>query len=201
MRTVFNYFLRGLLFVFPLAATLYIIISAVRWSNQIFNDLLFEWLSLDIPGLGIITVFLVVTLLGYLFSKAFTRPIVNYFENFLARVPLVKIIYTSLKELTEAFVGDKKRFNKPVLVKIGSENLQRIGFVTQKDLMEIGLKDMVAVYCPHSYNFSGNLYLVPKSYVSPLNLNSTDVMKFVVSAGVTRIGSRSQEERSSSKPQ
>ena len=190
MRTIFNYFLRGLLFVFPLAATLYIIITAVRWSNQTFNDLLFEWLSLDIPGLGIITVFLVVTLLGYLFSKAFTRPIVNYFENFLARVPLVKIIYTSLKELTEAFVGDKKRFNIPVLVQIGSEDLQRIGFVTQKDMMEIGLEDMVAVYCPHSYNFSGNLYLVPKSHITPLNLNSTDVMKFVVSAGVTKIESK-----------
>lgn len=193
MRTIFNYFLRGLLFVFPLAATLYIIITAVRWSNQTFNDLLFEWLNLDIPGLGIITVFLVVTFLGYVFSKAFTRPIVNYFENFLARVPLVKIIYTSLKELTEAFVGDKKRFNKPVLVQIGSEDLQRIGFVTQKDMMEIGLEDMVAVYCPHSYNFSGNLYLVPKSHVTPLNLNSTDVMKFVVSAGVTKIESKSSK--------
>ncbi len=186
MRTIFNYFLRGLLFVFPLAATLYIIISAVRWSNETFNNLLFEWLNLDIPGLGIITVFLLVTTLGYVFSKAFTRPIVNYFENFLARVPLVKIIYTSLKELTEAFVGDKKRFNKPVLVQIGSEDLKRIGFVTQKDMQEIGLADMVAVYCPHSYNFSGNLYLVPKSHVTPLNLNSTDVMKFVVSAGVTK---------------
>lgn len=193
MRTIFNYFLRGLLFVFPLAATLYIIISAVRWSNKTFNDLLFEWLNLDIPGLGIITVFIVVTLLGYIFSKAFTRPIVNYFENFLARVPLVKIIYTSLKELTEAFVGDKKRFNKPVLVQIGSENLKRIGFVTQKDMQEIGLDEMVAVYCPHSYNFSGNLYLVPKSHVTPLNLNSTDVMKFVVSAGVTKIESKSSK--------
>lgn len=193
MRTIFNYFLRGLLFVFPLAATLYIIISMVRWSNQTFNDLLFEWLNLDIPGLGIITVFIVVTLIGYVFSRAFTRPIVNYFENFLARVPLVKIIYTSLKELTEAFVGDKKRFNKPVLVRIGSEDLQRIGFVTQKDMQEIGLKEMVAVYCPHSYNFSGNLYLVPKTHVTPLNLNSTEVMKFVVSAGVTKIESRPEQ--------
>ncbi|NGP76963.1 DUF502 domain-containing protein [Balneolaceae bacterium YR4-1] len=191
MRTLFNYFLRGLLFVFPLAATLYIIISAVRWSNQTFNDLLFEWLNIDIPGLGIITVFIVVTVIGYVFSRAFTRPIVNYFENLLTRVPLVKIIYTSLKELTEAFVGDKKRFNKPVLVKIGSKDLQRIGFVTQKDMQEIGLKDMVAVYCPHSYNFSGNLYLVPNSHITPLNLNSTEVMKFVVSAGVTKIESRS----------
>ena len=187
MRTIFNYFLRGLLFVFPLAATLYIIVSAIIWSNQTFNDLLFEWLNIDIPGLGLITVFCVVTLIGYVFSKAFTRPIVNYFENFLARVPLVKIIYTSLKELTEAFVGDKKRFNKPVLVQIGSEELQRIGFVTQKDLQGIGLEEMVAVYCPHSYNFSGNLYLVPQSHVTPLNLNSTDVMKFVVSAGVTKM--------------
>lgn len=193
MRTIFNYFLRGLLFVFPLAATLYIIISAVRWSNQTLNDLLFEWLNLDIPGLGIITVFIVVTTIGYVFSRAFTRPIVNYFENFLARVPLVKIIYTSLKELTEAFVGDKKRFNKPVLVKIGSKDLQRIGFVTQKDMQEIGLEEMVAVYCPHSYNFSGNLYLVPKSHVTPLNLNSTEVMKFVVSAGVTKIATTSEQ--------
>jgi len=80
-----------------------------------------------------------------------------------------------------------------VLVQIGSENLKRIGFVTQKDMHEIGLEEMVAVYCPHSYNFSGNLYLVPKSHVTPLNLNSTDVMKFVVSAGVTKIESRNSK--------
>lgn len=190
MRTVFNYFLRGLLFVFPLAATLYIMVSAIIWSNQTFNNLLFEWLNIDIPGLGIITVFLVVALIGYIFSKAFTRPLVYYFEELLSRVPLVKIIYTSIKELTEAFVGDKKRFNKPVLVQIGSGELQRIGFVTQKDLQELGLDEMVAVYCPHSYNFSGNLYLVPKTHIRLLDMNATDVMKFVVSAGVTKIETR-----------
>lgn len=190
MRTVFNYFLRGLLFVFPLAATLYIMISAIVWSNETFNGLLFEWLNIDIPGLGIITVFFGVALIGYIFSKAFTRPLVYYFEKLLSRVPLVKIIYTSIKELTEAFVGDKKRFNKPVLVELGSGELKRIGFVTQKDLAELGLSDTVAVYCPHSYNFSGNLYLVPQSHVRPLNMHSTDVMKFVVSAGVTKIDQR-----------
>ncbi len=190
MRTLFNYFLRGLLFVFPLAATLYIMISAIIWSNETFNGLLFEWLNVDIPGLGIITVFFGVALIGYIFSKAFTRPMVYYFEEFLSRVPLVKIIYTSIKELTEAFVGDKKRFNKPVLVKLGSGELQRIGFVTQEDLQELGLSEMVAVYCPHSYNFSGNLYLVPASHVTPLNKNATDVMKFVISAGITKIEKR-----------
>lgn len=189
MRTLFNYFLRGLLLVFPLAATLYIIVSAAIWANETFNDLFFEWLSINIPGLGIITVFFGVALAGYLFSKAFTRPVVNYFETLLSRVPLVKIIYTSIKELTEAFVGDKKRFNQPALVQIGTEDLKRIGFITQKDMLEMGLDGMVAVYCPHSYNFSGNLYLVPKTHVTPLNINSTDVMKFVVSGGVTKIES------------
>lgn len=187
MRSIFNNFLRGLLLVFPIAATIYIIYSAIRWTNEVLNDLLFEWLSIDIPGLGIITVFFGIAAVGYIFSRAITRPFVSYFERFLTRVPIIKIIYTSLKELTEAFVGDKKRFNKPALIDFGSTDVNRIGFITQRDLSQIGVKDMIAVYCPHSYNFSGNLFIVPASHVTPLNLNSTDVMKFIVSGGVTNI--------------
>lgn len=190
MRPVINNFLRGLLLVFPITATVYIIFSAVRWSNNFFNDLLFEWLNLDIPGLGLVTVFIGITAVGYIFSRAITRPIVTYFERFLKKVPFIKIIYTSLKELTEAFVGDKKRFNKPVIIDFGDTEAKRIGFVTQKDLTVLGVKeveDMVAVYCPHSYNFSGNLYLVSANNVTPIDFNSSDVMKYVVSGGVTNI--------------
>lgn len=187
MRPIINNFLRGLLLVFPISATVYIIFSAVRWSNSFFNDLLFEWLSLDIPGLGLITVFVGITAIGYIFSRAITRPIVIYFERFLKKVPFIKIIYTSLKELTEAFVGDKKRFNKPVLVDFGEIKAKRIGFVTQKDLSALGIEEMVAVYCPHSYNFSGNLYLVPADNITPIDYNSSDVMKYIVSGGVTNI--------------
>jgi len=102
-------------------------------------------------------------------------------------VPFIKIIYTSLKELTEAFVGDKKRFNKTVLINLGGMEAKRIGFVTQKDLTQLGIDDMVAVYCPHSYNFSGNLFLVPTQNVTPIDFNSSDVMKYIVSGGVTNI--------------
>ncbi len=187
MHPLFNNFLRGLLLVFPIGTTLYIIYAAIRWSNNVLNDLLFEWLNLDIPGLGIITVFFGIAAVGYIFSRAITRPIVTYFEKFLRRVPIIKIIYTSLKELTEAFVGDKKRFNKPVLVDLGSAGTKRIGFVTQKDLSQLGLEHMVAVYCPHSYNFSGNLFLVESEKIRSLNKSSTDVMKYIVSGGVTNI--------------
>ncbi|HKK46743.1 MAG TPA: DUF502 domain-containing protein [Balneolaceae bacterium] len=187
MRSIFNNFLRGLLLVFPIGATIYIIFAAIRWSNNILNQLLFNWWGMDIPGLGIITVFFGIAFIGYVFSRAFTKPLVAYFERFLMRMPIIKIIYTSLKELTEAFVGDKKKFNKPVLVDLGGMEVKRIGFITQKDLSELGIENMVAVYCPHSYNFSGNLFLVPIKNITPLNLNSTEIMKYIVSGGVTNI--------------
>lgn len=187
MKVLFNNFLRGLLLVFPVGATLYIIFSAVNWANDSLNTLLFDPFNVDIPGLGIITVFLAVALLGYVFTRTFTRPVVNYFEEFLSRVPLVKIIYTSIKELTEAFVGEKKRFNKPVLMQLNEGEVYKLGFVTGENLSNFGMKDMVAVYCPHSYNFSGNLFFVKKEAVIPINVNSADVMKFVVSAGVTDV--------------
>lgn len=189
MRSIFNNFLRGLLLVFPIGATIYIIFAAIRWSNDILNKLLFNWWGIDIPGLGIVTVFFGIALIGYIFSRAFTKPIVTYFERLLMRVPLIKIIYTSLKELTEAFVGDKKKFNKPVLVDLGAMEVKRIGFITQRDLSKLGIVDMVAVYCPHSYNFSGNLFLVPVKNVTPLDINSADIMKYIVSGGVTNINS------------
>lgn len=189
MKTLFNYFLRGLLIVFPLVVTVYLLVAGVRWFNTTFNDLLFEWLSVDIPGLGIVTVFLSVALLGYLFSLALIRPLVNYFEQLLVKVPFVKIIYSSIKELTEAFVGDKKRFNKPVLVQFGTAEIKRIGFITQQDLTNLGLEESVSVYCPHSYNFSGNLYILPKENVTPLKIDAADAMKYVVSGGVTNLSS------------
>ncbi len=187
MRPILNNFFRGLLLVFPLGATVYIIYSAVIWSNRVLNNLLFEWLNIDIPGLGIITVFLGISVIGYIFSLTFTRPLVTYFERLLRRVPIIKIIYTALKDLTEAFVGDKKRFNKPVMVDFGDTTIQRMGFVTQKDLSELGITDRVAVYCPHSYNFSGNLYFVPADNVHPLDIDSTSIMKYIVSGGITNI--------------
>lgn len=187
MRPLLNNFFRGLLLVFPIGATVYIIYSAVVWSNNILNDLLFEWLSVDIPGLGIITVFLGISLIGYIFSLTFTRPLITYFEQLLKRVPIIKIIYTALKDLTEAFVGDKKRFNKPVIVDFGDIQVKRMGFVTEEDLTELGINNMVAVYCPHSYNFSGNLYFVPAQNVTPLKLDSADAMKYIVSGGITTV--------------
>ncbi len=88
-----------------------------------------------------------------------------------------------------AFVGQKKKFNHPVLVKMNeSAELYKLGYVTETDLSKLKLKEeLIAVYLPHSYNFSGNLYLTPAKSVQELDYHSGDLMKFIVSGGVTSL--------------
>ncbi|MEX2600565.1 MAG: DUF502 domain-containing protein [Balneolaceae bacterium] len=186
IRKLFNYFLRGMLFVFPVFATFYIFVIMISWANSLFNNLLFDWLQQDIPGLGLITAVLIIILLGFFVTRAFFRPVFRFMEQLLEQIPLIKILYSALKDLTEAFVGDRKRFNRPVLVTL-SDGVERIGFVTEENLLMLGIENRVAVYCPHSYNFSGNLFLVDPARVKPLQINPADAMKFAVSAGVTHV--------------
>ena len=186
MKTILNYFFRGLLFVLPIFATFYILIVIVNWADDTLNELLFSWLSFDIPGLGILTAFIGIMFLGMAVSWAISRPVFSYFERLISKTPIVKIIYTAFKDFTEAFVGQKKKFNKPISFTL-TEGVERIGFITENDLSLLKIKDRVAVYCPHSYNFSGNLFLVDPARIKVLDANPADVMKFAVSAGVTQI--------------
>lgn len=186
MKIIFNYFLRGLLFAFPLFATFYVITALVNWIDNTLYNLLFGWLPVEIPGLGIITAFFVIVLLGYFITKAISTPIIVYSDKLFSKIPVIKIIYTAFKDLTEAFVGDKKRFNRPVIVKL-IDGVDRVGFITATDLSLLKIENRVAVYCPHSYNVSGNLFLVDPSFVTPLDIDPSDAMKFAISAGVTHI--------------
>src|SRR5207302_10655721 len=98
---------------------------------------------------------------------------------------LVKIIYTSIKDLMEDFVGEKKKFTEPVIIDINSIGVQCIGFITRKDLSMLGLEGKIAVYLPYSYSLTGHLLIVSADKVKPLNVNPTEVMKFLMSAGIT----------------
>jgi len=119
-------------------------------------------------------------------STFVAQPIRNWFHNLIERIPLVKTLYSSITDLLSAFVGQKKRFNRPVLVKMSNEtDLERIGFVTDEDLSLLdGSQDKVGVYFPHSYTYTGNLWIVPKSRLTAIDKNSSDVMKYIVSGGV-----------------
>jgi len=176
MKTILNFFFRGMLIVFPVGATFYLVSIAIGWANESLNYLFYSWFDYNIPGLGIITGFIAITLIGFIFTRAFTKPILHLFEKLLTRTPLVSIIYSSLRDLTEAVVID-----------FGVPGVKRLGFITQKSLLDLGLEDEVAVYCPHSYNFSGNLYIVDKMHVKPIKKDPATFMKFVVSGGVSNL--------------
>ena len=183
MKRFLRYFLQGLLFVIPLTFTIYIIVASVTWIDSIIPDLFHVELF---PGVGFLIVISIVTAVGYLGSTLIAKPAFTVFENFLYKLPIVNLIYSSIKDVIGAFVGDKKKFNQPVLVKVNKDfNIYRLGFITQSDLKILDLQDKAAVYFPHSYNISGNLFIVPREHITILNVSSSEVMKFIVSGGVS----------------
>lgn len=178
MKKLSQYFLQGLLVLVPFVVTIWVIYTIFQKIDGLF--------SFNIPGLGLIFTILLIFLVGLFTSNFLTRKLVNLADVLFSRLPLVKMIYSSIKDLLNAFVGDKKSFNIPVLVALSSDSdVSAIGFVTNESLDNLGIKDKVAVYLPQSYNFAGNLIVVPKGQVTSLDADSGDVMAFVVSGGVS----------------
>ncbi|MET0595517.1 MAG: DUF502 domain-containing protein [Polyangiaceae bacterium] len=181
MKTLFGYFWRGCLVLLPAAATLYIAFLIFRAIDNL--------VPVGIPGLGFVLTVVVITLGGFLTSNVVGRAAFDVTERWLTRVPLAKLIYTSIRDLIGAFVGDKKRFDKPVAVAIApGSRIRALGFVTRDGLESLGLGDQVGVYFPQSYNFAGNLVVVPRDQLEPLAVSTTDLMTFIVSGGVSGLG-------------
>ena len=190
MRKFIRYFLQGLIFIAPVAITIYIIYNLITFVDGMLEAPIVELFGKHIPGLGLVTIIISISLFGVLSSTFIFKPVLRATESLISKTPLVKIIYSSLRDLFSAFMSEKSAFKKAVLVDINKDsNLQKLGFVTEEDLSKLGIAEgKVAVYLPHSYNFSGNLFIVSAKNVSPIEgANSTDVMKFIVSGGVTKI--------------
>ncbi|MES2734185.1 MAG: DUF502 domain-containing protein [Bacteroidota bacterium] len=192
MNRFVRYFFQGLLLIIPIAATVYIIVAAIGWLDSSLIAVVPN--AVRVPGLGLVVVLTGITFIGYLGSTFLFRPIFDLFERLMSHLPFVRLIYTSLKDLISAFVGDKKKFNHPVLVVINKNSeLKKLGFITQEELSALHLPGYVAVYLPHSYNFSGDLYIVPKESVSFVDAPSAEVMKFIVSGGVTGLSTQAAQ--------
>jgi len=189
MNKLIRYFLQGLLLISPLAITIYAIWVSFEFVDGLLIQYLTELIGFKIPGLGLIIILTFITLIGIIGSSILLEPLLKSLDKIISQAPLVKIIYTSIKDFMSAFVGKDKKFTEPVLVKLSQDfDMERLGFITQHDLSGLGISvEKVAVYLPHSYTFSGNLVIVPVANITALTANSTEVMKFIVTAGVTAI--------------
>lgn len=182
MKRLITYFLRGLVLTVPLAVTV-----AVSWI--IFTNI-DGWLGLPIPGVGFVVTIVAITVIGFLGTNFLWNQAIEWLEHMLERLPFVRLLYTSTKDLMSAFVGEKRRFDAPVLVALSADGaIRTFGFITQASLKELGLKEDVAVYFPQSYNFAGQLIVVPASRVTKIDAPSSDVLAFIVSGGVTDVPS------------
>ncbi|KPK87257.1 MAG: hypothetical protein AMS27_02850 [Bacteroides sp. SM23_62_1] len=187
MKKILSYFFQGLIYIAPLGITIYVIYFLFTVIDGFIRGQIDKILDVNIPGLGIVVLFVIITLLGLIGQTIIARPFKRLIQRLIDRAPLIKVIYSSIRDLLSAFVGKEKKFDQPVLVIVNTiSNLEKMGFMTQEDLSDLDIKEKVAVYFPHSYNFSGELFIVPRELVRPVDIPSAEAMKFIVSGGVAK---------------
>lgn len=178
MRRLLFYFIRGLIITVPTVVTGWLFYQMFTKVDSL--------LGISVPGVGFLVTIVAITLVGFLGSNLVTRGLVAAVESGIEKLPLVRLVYNATKDLIGAFVGEKKRFDKPVVVALTPDGAVRgLGFITQESLEQLGSLDAVVVYFPQSYAFAGWTFIVPVSRVQRLDASSSDFMAFVVSGGVT----------------
>lgn len=198
LKKLFQYFLQGLIILAPIVITVYAVTALFNFIDNILPAAIAKifphWganeqgRSLNIPGIGFIILILLVVFVGYISSSFIVGRLVDLFDHILERTPGIKIIYSTVKDFFEAFAGNKRKFDKAVLVSVQDREVWQIGFITQQELDHFGLEDFVAVYVPKAYAFTGELFFLKKDRIRTLpNISSSEAMKFAISGGVTQI--------------
>ncbi|HPI00056.1 MAG TPA: DUF502 domain-containing protein [Chitinophagaceae bacterium] len=177
-KKILHYFLQGVIILAPIAVTA----SALYWIFEKIDSILRPYIQ--IPGIGFIAILVGVFLIGWISNLFLMGRLIDIFNHWLERTPGVKFIYSSMRDFFEAFAGDKKKFDKPVLINIDAPNVWRIGFLTNNNIHKWGLEEHVAVYVPYAYSLSGAVYMVPKNNVRTVNISAGEAMKFAISGGV-----------------
>ncbi|MCA1755896.1 MAG: DUF502 domain-containing protein [Bacteroidales bacterium] len=185
MKRLLSYLGQGLLIVAPVVVTGYIVYLIFNLLDSIMREQITRWIGFTIPGLGFIMVILFLILLGWVGQTLIGRPVKKLFERVIRRTPVFNIVYSAINDIFKALVGKDKKFDFPVVALMNRENnIWKMGFVTQTDMSSIGMPGMVTVYMPHSYNFSGEHFIIPSENVRPLEISASDAMKFIVSGGI-----------------
>lgn len=198
-RNLLKYFVQGLIILAPIIITAWAVFSLFNYIDNILPNFIHSLFPVfykpdadgnihKIPGVGFVVIVVIIVLTGWISSSYIVGKVVEFFGHVLERTPGIRFIYTSVKDFLEAFAGEKRKFDKPVLVNVDATDVWRMGFMTQNNGNRFGLKDHVVVYVPHSYAVSGIVYIVPAEKVKFLtDVSSTEAMKFALSGGVAHI--------------
>ncbi len=188
-KNFIGHFVEGLLIIAPLAITVLVIVKIMEFLSSTLGFIPRIVHPLLDPFIILAACIVLIYLIGRLSSSILFTPMYSRFEKDIEKVPLVRQLYSSVKDLMNAFMGSKKKFNHPVFVMIDKiNNIRQIGFITQEDLTGITAESgLIAVYLPFSYGLNGKLLIVHRDNVIPINASSSEMMRFVVSGGVTTV--------------
>ena len=195
-RRVTGTFLTGLFVLLPIMVTLAVVMWLIGTAETVLGGFIRVLLPGDayLPGMGLVVSLLTIMLVGLLMQAIFFRELVNWVEDLLERIPLIKTVYSAVKDLTGFFSragSGSRRFGQVVLVQMPHLPVRMLGFVTLDDLEGAGLPtvegvDSVAVYLPMSYQIGGYTVLLPRSYLTPLDMGMEEAMRFLITAGLSR---------------
>ncbi|MGM7701431.1 DUF502 domain-containing protein [Pseudalkalibacillus sp. Hm43] len=188
MKAFAKNFLNGIVTVVPIILVIYVVIKVFEFLDNILGQTFRGILQEDyVPGLGLLASILLITLLGWLSKQYISGKVVELLDKWLDRIPLVKSLYSIIKDTLQSFAGDKKSFSKVALVYIPGTNMKAIGFVTSEEVDSIAdpLVDHIAVYVPQTFQVAGMTFLIPKEEVEILDMKAEDAMKFVLSGGMS----------------
>ena len=183
-------FVRGIAFIIPLGLTFWFFSALLNAVDGILSPVLREWLGRQVPGLGFLSMLIIILIVGAVSRNIVGKIVFSWFENFLSSVPLVRTVYGAIKDLVSAFAigGKGKTFRQVVMVQYPRQGLYCIGFVTNETsfLSAAGERiDFLNVYFPHPPNpTSGVLIMVPRADAVPLQLTIEQGLKLVLSGGI-----------------
>lgn len=193
MKKFVKYFFKGILILAPIVLTIYIVVVIFQLMDSFLGRYFNAW-GINIPGLGLLTTVALIIFVGFLGTRLASKPVLTYIDSLFGKLPLVKIIYNTIKDIMNALMGKKSSFAKAVMIDLpGDNDVKILGFVTKEDLEMFGLKDHIAVYVLQSMQWAGFTLLVPRSRVKELDIPPDEVLKFIVSAGIS--GTKSPEDK------
>lgn len=190
MKAVSKIFFTGLAAVLPVLLTFYILVWLGGKVESVFGGVIQlllpdNWYK---PGMGLVAGMLAIFFVGLTLRAWVVRRFFSLGERLLNRIPLVKAIYGSIRDLMNFFGGKDQGFSQVVLVRIGDTQMKLLGFVTREDFSDLpaGLagEGVVAVYMPMSYQIGGYTVMLPRSAIEPVNMSMQEAMKFAVTGGM-----------------
>lgn len=190
MKSILKNFINGILTIVPIILVIYVIYKTFLFLDGLLGNTLKPYLKEDyIPGIGLLTTIILITVLGWLSTKYISGKIIRLIDILLDKIPVVKTIYSVIKDTVQSFLGEKKSFSKVALVVIPGTEMRSLGFITSEQLEDFysPLKDHVAVYIPQTFQVAGFTFLIPKEQVEIIDVKPEEAMKFVLSGGMTSI--------------